>query len=116
MYRKRHLKYNDKTWELNHPICLSQNCFLTHYLLTISININAKITSLWMIGSSIVSTSILIIYFNKVILRSVCTVTILCQKNEHFNCKKKKKKFTTCKKDLIQRSLKSTTKLYALKE
>lgn len=70
MYRKRHLKYNDKIWELNNPICLSQNCFLTHYLLTISININAKIISLWMIGSSIVSTSILsvMIYFNKVIL------------------------------------------------
>jgi len=59
MYRKLH---NDKTWELNHPICLSQNGFLTHYLLTISININANIISLWMIGSSIVSTSILRLY------------------------------------------------------
>ncbi len=58
MYRKDHSKYKGETWELNDPICLSQNCFLTHYLLSISININAKIIPFCMIGSSIVSTSI----------------------------------------------------------
>ncbi len=81
MYRKDHSKYKGETWELNDPICLSQNCFLTHYLLSISININAKIIPFaWLVAVLLVHPSILslMIYFNKVILnRSDCTVTIL---------------------------------------
>lgn len=59
VYWKHHLQYNDKTWEWNESIYFNQTCSHSHYLLTTSININAKMISLGIIGSSVLSASIL---------------------------------------------------------
>lgn len=59
VYWKHHLQYNGKTWEWNESIYFNQSCSHSHYLLTTSININAKMISLGIIGSSIISVAIL---------------------------------------------------------
>lgn len=68
VYWKHHLQYNDKTWEWNESIYFNQTFSHSHYLLTTSININAKIISLGIIGSSIISASILSQMINFIIV------------------------------------------------